>query len=214
MKHKIIFGSIALFALFLASVATIGVVIGVYVLKPIFDRQDEQRAYKQEFLAPFHEVYNALREKYPSVKSLSEDLGAGDHYCMYHIECDIAEDADCFAEFVDILCEINALMEARKDDEWFNEFKGSIVIYADSRRLNASYWNGSKTREFWAFDIISDDYSVLWDAFPEIDDIYLYIYLTDYSDEIQSEIIQKNEGRNIKVEPRLYSEREALASNS
>lgn len=211
MKRKITGGSIVLAALFIASVATIGTVIVVYFLKPMFERE----AYKREFLAPFHEVYDDLRDKFPSIISLSEHLGAGgDRYCMYYIECDIDENTDCFAEFVDIQREINALMKARKEDEWFSEFHGHIVINAGSRRLKTYYWNGSISRTFEAYDIISDEYGVLWDAFPENDDIYLYIRLTDYSDEIKSEIMQKNEGRNIDVEPSPYSERAALASDS
>lgn len=124
---------------------------------------------------------------------------------MYYIECDIAENTDCFSEFVDIQREINALMEAGKADEWYNDFIGHIEMIAGSRKLRAFYLHGSITKEFWADYIISDEYNVLWDAFPKIDEIYLVIWLIDYSDEIKSEIIQKNEGRNIKVRPQLGS---------
>lgn len=197
MKRKKIGGSIALIA-----VAVIGVVIVAYFLvKPTYDRYVSEK----EFLAPFHEVYGALREKFPSITLLHEDIGAGGRYGMYYIECDIDENTDCFAEFVDIQCEINALMEARKEDEWFSEFDGHIVIIAGSRRLRAFYHNGSISKEFWANNMTSGEYAVLWDAFPEIDDIYLVIWLDDYSDEIASEIMRKNEGRNIKVEPQLGS---------
>lgn len=196
MRHK----KIGCYSVGLVIVAIIGVVISVFVL-----RQYERITSENSFLEPFREVYADLREKYPSIKSFQGELGAGERYCMYYIECDIAENTDCFAEFVDIQREINALMEARKEDEWFNEFQGHIEIIADSRLLRASYHNGSIIREFWADNIISDDYGVLWDAFPEKDDIYLVIWLTDYSDEIRSEILRKNEGRNIKVRPQLGS---------
>lgn len=214
MKLKKIGWLIALITVIVAFAIICGV-MGGFFLKHIFDAFDKQAAAKQasknEFLAPFHEVYDVLREKYPSIKSLREDLGAGDHYGMYYIECDIDENTDCFAEFVDIQCEIKSLMEARKEDEWFKEFDGHIVIGADSRKLRAFYHHGSISREFWADDIISDDYGALWDAFPEKDDIYLAIELTDYSDEIKSEILQKNKGRNITVEPQLGSESDTIS---
>ncbi len=208
MKHKKI--DIVLIPLgIIIPVVIIGVVMGVFVLRPIIvrldDRQAEREASKKSFLAPFHEVYDAFCEKHLSIKSLREEVGAGDHYGMYYIECDIAENTDCFAEFVDIQREINALMDAEKDDEWFKEFDGHIDIRADNRRLRAFYRDGSITKEFWADNIISDEYYVLWDAFPEIDEIYLAIELTDYSDEIESAILQKNEGKNITVEPPLGS---------
>lgn len=209
MKRKIIGGSIALIAVFMAGAAIIGVFIGVNILKPFFadevSRQDERRAYAKEFLAPFHEVYDALREKYPSVKSLSEHLGAGDHYRMYYIECDIDESTDCFAEFVDIQREINAHLEARKENEWFKEFEGHIEIIAGNRKLRVFYHNGSMSDAFLAEEIISDNYNVLWDAFPDNDELSLTIWLSDYSDEMASEIIQENEGKNIRVRPQLGS---------
>ncbi len=94
-------------------------------------------------------------------------------------------------------------MDAEKDDEWFSEFDGHIDIYTDCRRLRVFYHNGSMNDAFLAEEIISDNYNVLWDAFPDNDELSLTIWLTDYSDEIKSEIIQKNEGRNITVEPQL-----------
>lgn len=167
MKRKKNGGSIALFA-----VAVIGVVLVAYFLvKPTYDRY----VFEKKFLAPFHEVYGTLREKFPSVKSLREHLGAGDHYRMYYIECDIDESTDCFAEFVDIQREINAHLEARKEDEWFSEFDGHIEIIAGNRKLRVFYHNGSISKEFWADNMTSGEYAVLWDAFPEIDDIYLVI---------------------------------------
>lgn len=204
MKRKKI-GIVLIIVTAIIPVVIIGIIMGIFVLKPFIDSQADRQASKKEFLAPFHEVYDDLREKYPSIKSLSEHLGAGDHFCMYYIECDIAEDADCFADFVDIQREINTLMEAEKGDEWFEEFDGHIEIRADNQRLLASYRNGSLPGEFWADNVISEEYYVLWDAFPELDDIYLAIVLTDYSDEIKSAILQKNEGRNITVEPPLGS---------
>lgn len=183
----------------LIPVVMIGIVIGISLIKNALDRQANEKS----FLAPFHEVYDVLREKYPSIKSISEHLGAGGRYGMYYIECDIAENTDCFAEFVDIQREINALMETRKENEWFSEFDGHIDIYTDCRRLRVFYHNGSMNDAFLAEEIISDNYNVLWDAFPDNDELSLTIWLSDYSDEIKSEIMQKNEGRNITVEPQL-----------
>lgn len=118
---------------------------------------------------------------------------------MYYIECDIDENSDCFSELVDVQREIGDLMQARKNDEWFNGFEGHIEVCIDCRRLRVFYHNGSMSNEVWANDVISDDYSVLWDAFPKNDEISLVIFLTDYSDEIKSQITQKYEGRNIIV---------------
>ena len=171
------------------------VVVGVFVVK----NYQDNLAKKNEFLAPFHDVYCEICDKYPFVTSLRQNSSSGNTYGMYYIECDIAENTDCFDEFVDIQREINVIMKARKDDEWFQNFNGSIKVYADSRSIIASYYNGS-IGDIWVNDIISDNYSVLWDAFPE-KEFYMVLYLTDYSDKIKTRITEQYDGRII-VKPR------------
>lgn len=172
------------------------------VIKNALDKLAYEKAYEKSFLAPFHGVYDVLCEEHSFITSFHEELGAGE-YAMYYIECDIAENTDCFAEFVNVQREINILMDARKDDEWFNKFNGHIEIYTDCRRLRVFYHNGSMSNNIWADDVISDEYNVLWDAFPKNEEISLVIFLTDYSDEIKSEITQKYDGRNIIVKEQI-----------
>ncbi|MCM1164443.1 MAG: hypothetical protein NC299_00125 [Lachnospiraceae bacterium] len=170
-------------------------IVAVYVFIAV-KSASEERAREKSFLAPFHEVYDALCGEYPFITSLRGELGGG--YAMYYIECDIAEDEDCFAELVNVQRGINDLMEAQ-DGEWFDEFDGHVEVSAGRRSLRVFYHNGSMSNEFWADDVISDDYGVLWDAFPEVDDIRLVIYLAEYSEETAAETARKYEGRNIEV---------------
>lgn len=121
---------------------------------------------------------------------------------MYYIECDI-DKSDCFAELVDIQREIYTFFEERKDDEWYGSFEGHIEIIAGDRRLRVFYDNGLISNEVWANDVISDDYNVLWNAFPKNDEISLVIFLTDYSDKIALGITQKHAERNIVVSPQF-----------
>lgn len=61
------------------------------------------------------------------------------------------------------------------------------------------YDDGSISNEIWANNVISDDYSILLDAFPMCDEILLIIFLSDYSDKINLEITQEYKGRNITI---------------
>lgn len=183
----------------LVPVIIVVIVILIIHLKNTLSKQ----TYEKSFLAPFHEIYDVLCEKYPFITSLHEEAGASGCYGAYFIECDFAENIDCFAKLVDVQRNINDLMESRKDDEWFNEFEGHIQIYAGRQQLRVFYHNGSMRNGIWANDVISDDYSVLWDIFRENDEIYLVLFLSDYSDEKELEITQKYEGRNIIVRPQF-----------
>lgn len=193
MKHKNSF--VVCLVVFGATICAIMTVIGVLVFRNFFDR----RGYENNYLAPFHNVYDVICEKYPFITSLRQDIGDDGTYCMYYIECEIAENSRCFDELVDIQREINIIMEARKDNEWFKGFKGHIEVISGEQSLRVFYDGGSMSNEIWAHNVISDDYSILLDAFPMNGEILLIIFLSDYSDEINPEITQEYKGRNITI---------------
>lgn len=192
MKHKNSF--VVCLVAFSAIICAVMTVIGALVFRSILDR----RSYDNNHLAPFHNVYDAICEKYPFITSLSQDIGDDGIYCMYYIKCDIAENIS-FDELAEIQREINVIMETRKDDEWFKGFKGHIEVISGEQSLRVFYDDGSISNEIWANNVISDDYSILLDAFPMCDEILLIIFLSDYSDKIKSEITQEYNGRSITI---------------
>lgn len=105
-------------------------VIGVLVFRSILDG----RSYDNNHLAPFHNVYDAICEKYPFITSLSQDIGDDGIYCMYYIKCDVAENIS-FDELAEIQREINVIIKTRKDDEWLKEFKGHIEVISGEQSL-------------------------------------------------------------------------------
>lgn len=179
----------------------VGVAITV-VCVSIAKYTSDRLAYKKNFLVPFHEIYDSICQKYPFITSLHEKSSNDGTYGMYYIECDFAKNIDCFSELVDVQREINSLMKARKDDEWFNGFEGHIEVFADCQSLRVFYHNGSMCGEIWANDIITDNYNVLWNAFPE-KKISLVIFLADFTDEIKTRITQQYYGRSIIVRPQI-----------
>lgn len=187
MKHKNSFVvSLVAFCVITCAIIT---VIGVV----------DRRSYENNYLAPFHNVYDVIREKYTFITSLRQDIGDDGIYCMYYIECDIADNIDCFDKLVDIQCEINTIMQTRKHDEWFKGFKGHIEVISGEQSLRVFYDSGTMSNEIWANNIISDDYNILFDAFPTYDEILLIIFLSDCSDVIDTEITQEYNGRNITI---------------
>ena len=197
MKHKN--GFVVLLVILGAIICAAMTVIGVL----IFKSNSERREYENNYLAPFRNVYDVICEKYPFITSLRQDISDDDTYCMYYIECDNAENSDCFSELVDIQREINSIMEARKEDKWFNGFKGHIEVTAGERSLRVFYDSGSMSNEIWANNMVTDDYSILLDAFPMNDEILLIIFLSDYSAEINPEITQEYEGRTLTIRQQI-----------
>lgn len=193
MKHKNIFViSLVVFCVIICAIITAIGILG-------FKNNSDRRGYENDYLSPFHNVYDLICEKYPFITSLRQDIGDDGIYGMYYIECDIAENIDCFDQLVDIQCEINTIMETRKDDEWFKGFKGHIEVISGEQSLRVFYDGGTMSNEIWANSIISDDYSILFDAFPIYDEILLIIFLSDHSNEIAPEITQEYKGRNITI---------------
>lgn len=193
MKHKnsLTAPLVAVCAILCAILA----VTGVLYFK---DRSDRQ-AHESAHLTPFSNVYDAVREKYPFVTSLRQDTGDDGVYCMYYIECDIDQSNDCFDELTDIQREINAIIKARKDDEWFSGFRGHIEVISGERSLRVFYDDGSIGNEIWAENIIRDDYSILLDAFPDKEKIRLTVFLSERPDEATSEITQDYNGRKMTI---------------
>ena len=194
-KNSIVVSLVAVCAIFCAIMIFVGVID--------FINDHDRRDNESDYLAPFHIVYDTICEKYPFVTSFRQDIGDDGIYGMYYIECDIAEISDRFEKLVDIQCEINTIMQAQKGDEWFKGFNGHIEVISGEQSLRVFYDDGSMDNEIWANNVISDDYSILLDAFSN-DEILLIIFLSDHSDEINSEITQEYKGRKITIIQRYY----------
>lgn len=120
MKHKN--GFVVSIFIFGAIICVTMTVMGVL----LFIRHSERRDYKNNYLAPFSNVYDVICEKYPFIISLRQDIGDDDTYCMYYIECNIAENIDCFDELVDVQREINATIEHQKKMNGLKALKDTL----------------------------------------------------------------------------------------
>lgn len=204
-KGQMAIGIVGLIFLSIANIVITFIIILIAVLLGIIITTNiENRKQDNKYLSNFHSVYNELCEENSCVVLLDEDRGPDGIYASYYIKCDFPTDSDCFSELVDVQLEINNLINARKDDEWYRRYTGRIEVYTDCQRLCVCYDEGSMTGRVWIRGEISNDYHLLWKAFPNNDNLHLYVCPDNYSDELKSEIEQKYDGLDIKVSPNPY----------